>query len=127
MVIALTTGQTSSVVLDSDADLDPNDQTIWEMAPLSVAQRQEVMRLAGQDDQVGACILATRASLRGWRQLRDASGAEVAFKRKQQVIGGTAGVYISPESLDVIPLEIIAELGAKACELSGLGETDRGK
>lgn len=127
MVIALTTGQTTTVVLESDAQLDPNDQTLWELAPLSVAQRQEVMRLAGDGDQVAACILATRASLRGWRQLRDATGAEVGYRRKQQIVGGTAGVYITAEALDVIPLDVIAELGARACELSGLGDSDKGK
>lgn len=126
MVIALTTNQTTTVVLEADLELPPEQQTEFDLAPLTVSQRQQVVADIGGSREVQALILAARASLRGWRKLCTADGTEVPYKTSRQTIGGSIGSYITDAAFDVLALDTIAELASKVLEVSGLSDADKG-
>ena len=89
MPIALNPKQTYSYILECDRELAPEDQTVFEIRGLTVAEEASVsdsMILAhsGGDDftfRAGTHQLTVlRLGLRGWKNFRDSEGNEVPFE-----------------------------------------------
>jgi hypothetical protein len=127
MIIPLSKKTVSEYIIR--ADRDSAAPTTFLIAPLSVIQRaqiedQQAQYFKSTDDAApkpAFCLaynqgfaMAVRLGLKGWRNLKDASGAEVPFKE-------SAGV-LDEDTLNLLPYEVVQELGAKILSLSSLPE-----
>jgi hypothetical protein len=79
MVIAVDPTKTVEYVLREDRSLPREQQTVFLVKPLTLQQECEVARVAANDaHEAGTLILVH--GLRGWSNLPDAAGADVAFE-----------------------------------------------
>lgn len=91
-------------VAPSDSHLPPEQQTVWLLGPLDVFDSAELADSYSVDPDKWAVksVQMVRLALRGWKNLKDADGKEVAFV-------GLAG-RASDEDMRKIPYSIVLEL-----------------
>ncbi len=92
--------------------------TIFELAPLSRRQFQEVIQLRTQERPIDAAVLAVSFGLRGVQNFYDASGQElqVAF-----ITEGDGTKRVSPATLDQLyDISLIGQLGTRIINESTL-------
>lgn len=92
--------------------------TVFECAPLSRRQFQEVIQLRTQERPIDAAVLAVSYGLRGVQNFLDASGQElqVAF-----VTDGDGTKRVSPATLDQLyDISLIGQLGTRIINESTL-------
>ncbi len=96
-------------VLPEERDLPANEQTVFQLRPLTVLEDQHlrdsfaVVTRSGPMIQTGAARVALlRAGLVGWENLRDEVGAEVPFQvvDKPATVLGTKRRHITDECID---------------------------
>ena len=91
-------------VAPSDTKLPPEQQTTWLLGPLDVFDSAELADSYSTDPNKWASknVQMVRMALRGWRNFKDADGAEVPFIG----LGGRA----SDEDMRKIPFSLVLEL-----------------
>lgn len=132
MALALTPDKSFDYVLECDRSLPEEQQTIWHLRALTVAERQRIcdgIRVAqarGTDGNVAHILDAIRCGLQGWTNFRDPDGNEAEF-----VTGRPRQAYIKREAvitddcLERIPGEYMVEIGQAIIQCSRVEEGDR--
>lgn len=129
MPIATTPSQTREWVLPEEKNLPAAQQTVFVLRAVSYAVRQQFGVLIGRtgaesnedilasidpDDMARMFVLAIKASLVGWRNFRDETGAEVPFVAATVTISGVPlRGAASDESLERLDLATMAALGTE--------------
>lgn len=129
------------------SDLDPakgtereaEDATFFILGPLSGRAYSMVKDSAtgyrtDPDSEIGevkaefkpneVAYLTTQFGLRGFRNFMGDGGNEIPFKTANKQLGGQPFVVASPESMDVLGLELIRELSGVVEELSKPSEVE---
>ena len=92
MPIALDPKQTFDYVLKAERDLPAEQQTVFELRGLTIAQETAIADAmmhgtAGSSDfglrQGTTQLMSLRFGLRGWRNFKNADGVEVAFETQK--------------------------------------------
>src|SRR3990170_460493 len=118
MVVALDPRLPFAYVLKSDRSLPPDQQTRFQLRPLTY---QEDVYLRDQtvvisEDGGGKVMMGSRRNLRlrlglvGWSNLRDAQGRDVPFATEEQFLAGEKRPVVSTASLERLSRVVREEL-----------------
>lgn len=141
MAIANTPNETREFVCASERSLPEDQRTHFKLRAVPFAVRSHFGVLLGMAPSDGAdgdpmkrlpageiaklYVLALRCSLVGWRNFRDATGAEVPFTSSPVTVNGAVmRGCASDEALELLDLQTSAELGSECLQSMVLSRND---
>lgn len=109
----------------------PSDQTIWYCAQLSarvVAAIEAEIKALQSEGRVDAELSERvfRAGLRGWKNLRDDSGNELAYRTEPATLFGIEMDAVAQDLVLRLPREWVNELALRMTGSQHLSEEERG-
>lgn len=85
------------------------------LRPLSAQEYARLFTEMGRPGGAESLVAAVGKCLRGWRNVKDANGAEIPFP-------GSGG-----KALEILPGDLVAQIGRKLVGISQLDKADRAK
>jgi hypothetical protein len=139
MAIANTPNETREFVCASERQLPEDQRTYFRLRAVPFAVRSHFGVLLGMapgddadpmkrlppDEIAKLYVLALRCSLVGWRNFRDATGAEVPFSPSSVTVNGAVmRGCASDDALEMLDLQTSAELGSECLQSMVLSRND---
>lgn len=121
------TGIDLSETMDFSSAMDKGEtKTVFKISPISSPVQARVGRLAGVDGQgaLDCMIEAFKFGVKGIVNFQNARGVPIQFKTDEVTIDGNKCSIVSRETLDVVPLNVISEVGAKIISISNLTDKE---
>ncbi len=139
MAFQIRIGETRDYI--SPKDPDPSNPTVWTLGALDLRARTyiqdetttfEVSSSQKPTDRASVKlrlsernVLLVRFGLKGWRNLKDGQGQDIASEQDAVPIDGKTYAVVSKRLIDQFPYELIEELAAEILGLNTLTEQDR--
>lgn len=67
---------------------------------------------------------AAQFGLRGWTNLRDSAGNDVPFRTVDRVVGGKTYKVVAPELLELLPFDVVQEIGQAVLDGNSLSKEE---
>lgn len=113
--------ETKKFVSTKDTDAE---KTTWEIAPLSNRVLSRVTALCADKDSLDGIIEAVSFGLKGFEKFKKRDGSDIQFVEKQRVINGKTFNVVEESILELIPFEILCELGSEILKISKMSEEE---
>jgi len=121
------TGIDLSETMDYSSVMDKGEiKTVFKISPVSSPVQARVGRLAGPDGAgaLDCMIEAFRFGVKGIVNFQNKNGVPIPFKTEEVIIDNGKCQIVAKETLDVIPLSILSEVGAKIISISNLADKE---
>lgn len=101
-------------------------KTVFKISPVSSRVQARIGKLAGSDGSgaLDSMMEAFRFGVRGIVNLQDKNGVPIQFKTEETYVANERFAVVAKEIIDVIPLSVISEVGAKIINSSNLSEKE---
>jgi len=101
-------------------------KTVFKVSAISSPVQARVGRLAGADGTgaLDCMIEAFKFGVKGIVNFQNSKGVPIQFKTEDVLVDGEKCQVVSRETLNVVPLNIISEVGAKIISISNLTEKE---
>lgn len=113
--------------MDYVSKLDTEDiKTIFVISPVSSRIQARVGKLAGADGggALDSMMEAFRFGVKDIKNLQNKQGVPVKFKTEEVVVGNEKCFIVSKDIVDILPLNVIIEVGAKIMSFNNLTEEE---
>jgi hypothetical protein len=102
-------------------------KTVFKISPISSRVQARIGKLAGADGggALDSMIEAFRFGVKDIQNLLAKNGSPIAFKTEECLVGNDKYYIVSREIMDLLPLDIIAEIGSKIVGFNNLSEQER--
>jgi hypothetical protein len=121
------TGIDLSETLDYSSAQDKGEvKTTFRISPVSSRVQARIGKLAGADGTgaLDSMMEAFRFGVKNIVNLMDKSGVPIAFKTEETYVANEKFLVVAKEIIDVLPLSIVSEVGAKIIGFSNLSEKE---
>lgn len=120
------TGINLNETQDFTSKYDTSDQkTVWKISPLSSGTSAHIGSIFAKDpSSIDGFIEAVKFGLKGAVNFKNASGDDIAIEKVNKSVGDSKYSVVSSNVIEIIPFEIIIELGTAILTISKLSEQE---
>lgn len=120
MITGINPSETKNYISTKDDKANP---TVWKVSALSNRIKGHVTAI-GADKPIDIMIEAVAFGLKGFENFKREDGTEISFVSKNKIVGGKTYDVVDESIIEIIPFDVLVEIGGVILNGSKLSEEE---